>query len=184
MRFCAEGCPLGHLAPDGSNSVTGPKRQSPAWVWMRSRVVMQKHGLAALRPVLLKMCVALTSTVVCLALAEAAFRFISYWEARKTSQAFHNLGRVEPPPDPTQNVSLRQMLRPSDNPRIIYELQPNLAVLSHQKLVRTNAHGFRGPDYRLPKGDTILRIVGLGDSVMFGWASVTRNITWPAFPSI
>jgi GDSL-like Lipase/Acylhydrolase family len=130
---------------------------------------MQKHGLPAMRHVLLNIGVAFTSAVLCLALAEATLRFMSYWDNRKTSQAFQNLGQVEGLSDPTQNVPLRQMIRPSENPRIIYGLRPNISVLSHDKPVMTNTHGFRGPEYGTLKSDKTIRIVGLGDSVMFGW---------------
>jgi lysophospholipase L1-like esterase len=67
------------------------------------------------------------------------------------------------------------MIRPSASPRIVYELWPGLDVqfdIGNQKRpgrVTTNRAGFRGRDHAVPKPSGTFRIVGIGDSLMFGW---------------
>lgn len=62
------------------------------------------------------------------------------------------------------------IIRPTDDPVLVYELQPNLDMDFGHKRLRTNRDGLRAdrayPVARLPHS---VRIVGLGDSGMFGW---------------
>ena len=53
--------------------------------------------------------------------------------------------------------------------KIIYEFIPNSSYLFKKVLVSTNEEGFRDKDYPSSKGTKTKRIIGLGDSVMFGW---------------
>ncbi len=50
--------------------------------------------------------------------------------------------------------------RPSDNPRLVYELTPGK--------LEVNAAGYRGPEYPQKKPARVKRIVGIGDSGAFG----------------
>ena len=68
-----------------------------------------------------------------------------------------------------RNVSVRAFIQPNENPHIVYELVPECDVTFHGQPVRINAWGFRGGATDLRKEEGSLRIVGLGDSVMFGW---------------
>jgi hypothetical protein len=65
-------------------------------------------------------------------------------------------------------AELGHMIRLSRNRRIIYDLKPNLDVTFKGHRVTTNKSGFRGPNYPQEKTENTIRIVGLGDSVMFG----------------
>jgi hypothetical protein len=73
-------------------------------------------------------------------------------------------------PARNSRVKLGEMLRLSANPRIIYELKPNLDVSFRSVPVRTNEAGWRDAPFLLEKGDDTVRIVAIGDSVLFGWA--------------
>ncbi len=71
-------------------------------------------------------------------------------------------------------VSLGEILRPSRNPRIVYELWPNMDVVFDTRTglrnaLRTNAEGFRSREYPVEKAGRRFRIAGIGDSLMFGW---------------
>lgn len=66
-------------------------------------------------------------------------------------------------------IQLRHIIRLSEHPRIIYELIPNLSVDFFGKPLKTNPDGFRSPPYAERKKAGGMRIIGLGDSFMFGW---------------
>ena len=69
-----------------------------------------------------------------------------------------------------QNDSLGSLKQYSRNPKIIFELQPGLADVEFKDVpVSSNSMGFRGPEITQEKPADTVRIVGLGDSVMFGW---------------
>lgn len=71
-----------------------------------------------------------------------------------------------------QNVerpSLRGMATPSLDPDVVYELKPNHDWTYLHVPVHTNSLGFRGPEWATRKDEGTLRIVGIGDSIMWGW---------------
>jgi lysophospholipase L1-like esterase len=61
------------------------------------------------------------------------------------------------------------VIRASRREERVYELKPERRWLSEEAPVRTNSRGFRGAELPTSKPAGTLRIVGLGDSVMFGW---------------
>ncbi len=66
-------------------------------------------------------------------------------------------------------LNLQHIIRWQDNPRIIYELIPGLSGDFRGHRLTISEQGFRGPPVPVPKPPGTLRIVGIGDSVMFGW---------------
>lgn len=72
-------------------------------------------------------------------------------------------------PAPGTKSSLGSMLRPSPDPKIIYELKPGLDVRFRETRVATSSDGFREDEIPLEKRQGSRRILGLGDSTMFGW---------------
>ncbi len=65
---------------------------------------------------------------------------------------------------------MAHIIEPSDHSRLVYELQPNLDMLFGHRRLRTNADGMRDDrDYPVDKPAGVIRILGLGDSGMFGW---------------
>lgn len=65
---------------------------------------------------------------------------------------------------------LKVITRISSNSNLIYELIPNLKLNFGHKLVKTNSTGFReSREYLLEKKSSTLRILGVGDSGMWGW---------------
>jgi len=108
-------------------------------------------------------------------LIETAFRFMMYYDDMRTLHAFQNLGRTPIGQDPNKFYQFRQLIQLSKNPRIIYELIPNLSITSNRSMLfrdtqcTINSHGFRGPEYPSAKRQNIFRLVGVGDSAMWGW---------------
>jgi hypothetical protein len=92
------------------------------------------------------------------------------------TQGFNSVQQMfNPNPDgnlPTDSHHpLLVITRLSADKRLIYELQPNLDREFGHKLLRTNAAGMREDEnFTLQKPADTLRIVGVGDSGMWGWS--------------
>ena len=124
------------------------------------RLAMAQHRQLA-RSVLL----ALVSLLVTTALIEVVFRVLAF---RSDERALLAATREGPPP-PGSSVRLGHILRPSSDPRIVYELFPGLSVTFLGAPLVTDERGFRTGPRPAPSAGPQVRIVGLGDSVMFGW---------------
>jgi lysophospholipase L1-like esterase len=110
------------------------------------------------------MALAAVSALLGLAVLEAAFR------ARAGLAAPAGLGAVGPGRvAPGARARLGDVVRPSANPRIVYELIPGLDVELLGARLRTTRDGFRGEAVPPSRTRPAVRVVGLGDSVMFGW---------------
>lgn len=114
----------------------------------------------------------LTSVAITFLLVEIGFRVVAYVNDLNTLE---NIEQSAKPPQSGEIVSLGQIIRLSKNPRIIYEFIPNLSVIFDYKRikkkqpVKTNGYGFRGKAFPVKKNPKSKRIVGIGDSHMFGW---------------
>lgn len=75
----------------------------------------------------------------------------------------------ETPGDQDRTVALGEVLAPDDNPDIVYRFKPGAVGVYEGAPIRINSMGIRGEDPSEIKGADTLRIVGLGDSTMFGW---------------
>lgn len=68
------------------------------------------------------------------------------------------------------NHPLATIIDPSLDPKLVYELQPRLDISFGGRRVRTNVAGMRDDrDYGVAKPAGTVRIIGIGDSGMFGW---------------
>ena len=81
---------------------------------------------------------------------------------------------------PTTAHPLAVIIKLIEHPQLVYELQPNISMdFGHTELV-TNGDGLRSrSDYAIEKPENTLRIVGLGDSGIFGWG-VEQDEPFPA----
>jgi hypothetical protein len=120
----------------------------------------------------LELALALASILSLLAVLEGTFRL---WAWRENRRGFERAMALARPPAPGATVTLGGLIRPSPNRRIVYELWPGMDVFfddSHtgrRTRVLTGRAGFRDSDYAAEKGRGVRRIVGIGDSLMFGW---------------
>ncbi|MEO1261607.1 MAG: SGNH/GDSL hydrolase family protein [Bacteroidota bacterium] len=100
-------------------------------------------------------------------LAEIGYRIFHYL-------TFHNLEEISSDSRPAVNEpetekKMGQVIQLSSNPKIIYEFIPNSIYKFKNVMVSINEDGFRDKNYPSPKGTRTKRVIGLGDSVMFGW---------------
>jgi hypothetical protein len=107
-----------------------------------------------------------SSIIIMLLLSEVGFRLVAY---RKDLNTLENIDETSNIPRTGEKVKFGRMIRLSKNPRIIYELIPNLSVIFNNQPVSINSNGFRGKAILIDKNIQSIRIVGIGDSNMFGW---------------
>ena len=111
------------------------------------------------------------STAVALLATEIGLRLIL--KHMQAEQSLDKLGAVSRRLTKEQIVSghpLAAITQKSADPRLIYELKPNLNMEFGHRTLRTNRLGLREDrDFAVEKGTNVFRIVGLGDSGMFGW---------------
>ena len=107
---------------------------------------------------------AAVSVLATLGLLEAVFRVLAF---RADERALLSTTEAAPPP-PGSPVRMGQILRPSLDQRIVFELIPELSVNFLGAPLVTDERGFRAAR-PAPSERATVRIVGLGDSVMFGW---------------
>jgi GDSL-like lipase/acylhydrolase family protein len=113
----------------------------------------------------------LASTCLSLAAAELALRL---WgprglgpDSRTLEQKLADSEASVPQEGPT--VSLRGLVQASADPRQIYELKPGLHARFQGVSLDINSDGFRDRSHPRVKPSGVRRLIGLGDSVLFGW---------------
>ncbi len=107
---------------------------------------------------------ALGATLAGLLALEAGLRAKAAFESRSFEEALAS----RPPIGADGRATLGQMIRPTGDRRL-YELIPGLHVNFTRADVSINADGFRGTLRTREKPPGTVRLLGLGDSVMFGW---------------
>ena len=112
----------------------------------------------------------LISLLIALAATELALRFfVGKRQHQRELQSMLIRSQNATPEPGSTNVSLRGLIRPSANDRLVYELKPGLRANFIGVPVAINQIGFREREISASKPKGTFRIVGLGDSFAFGW---------------
>lgn len=74
-----------------------------------------------------------------------------------------------------RSADLGGIVQASEFRDVVYELKPDMDCVFYNQPVRTNSRGLRNRETTLEKPEGVFRIVGLGDSVMFGWGVEARE---------
>jgi len=106
------------------------------------------------------------SVVICLVALEIGLRLFYIFTYKGTMEDVH--GHFPNPPKGV-HVLLGAMIRPHINQRIIYILRPDLDIFYQGVRATTNSSGWREGEHPKKKLEHTIRVVGIGDSVMFGW---------------
>ena len=96
---------------------------------------------------------------------EVAFRAHAWHRNNITLEAAFRLPDERPA---GASARLIDIIQPSPNDRLIYELRPNLVDTYKEKAFTTSRDGFRSPDVPHEPAEGTLTIVGIGASIMFG----------------
>ncbi|MEO8499550.1 MAG: SGNH/GDSL hydrolase family protein [Vicinamibacteria bacterium] len=100
-------------------------------------------------------------------LLEAGARVLAVREERRQGRLDRDLAKAKGP-GARAEVTLGQIIQKSANPRIVYELRPRLDVRFGGGRLTTSDGAYRGRDVAEPKPPGVYRMVGIGDSYMFG----------------
>ena len=121
------------------------------------------------RPVL-NILLLVASILLPLLVAELVLRVVvGRQERARELRGMLEASRVATPAPGVENVSLRGLIQPSKNDRIVYEMKPGLEATFIGVPVAINRAGFRERNVPMAKPPGTFRIAGIGDSVMFGW---------------
>jgi hypothetical protein len=117
----------------------------------------------------LRLLLVVMGVVLATAAGEIAARVFAWTQERNALAAWQQLATPRQKPSVDREAALNEVVRLARNPRIVYELFPNLDFQLIARPCRTNEHGFRGPPLARQKPPNGYRVVVLGDSVAFGW---------------
>lgn len=106
-------------------------------------------------------------TLAGLVLLETGARIFAVREERLQGRLDRDLPRIKGPVKGAA-VTLGQIIRRSRNPKVVYELREHLDVVFGGGRLTTSDRGYRGAEVAGPKPAGVYRIVGIGDSYMFG----------------
>jgi hypothetical protein len=125
-------------------------------------------SLPTARKLVFRVILVSVSVLLALLVFEIGFRIQSLVHDMRLHAA---LGEIRDP-EPVREgaaVGLAQSIRFSANSRIVYEMIPDLSVVFRGIRLRTDGNGFRVTPHGPPVEEDSVRLIGIGDSFMFGW---------------
>lgn len=108
------------------------------------------------------------SALFALLACEIGARVFDWRQEVRAMEAWQQLDQQRFRPPREEETTLAHIIRLARNPRIVYELLPDLEFRFMGVPCRTNGHGFRSPPVPVEKPPGVFRTVVLGDSVAFG----------------
>ncbi len=111
----------------------------------------------------LKVYILLFSIVLSFCFAELVLRIHYANTIGRTVQDAYKIRTINRP-----YYTLGYLIRPSAHWKVVYELKPSMNVTFTGKKLITNSDGWREEEFKKKDNDTF-RIIGIGDSYMFGW---------------
>jgi hypothetical protein len=132
---------------------------------------------ADLRRFALRLTVALASTIVTVLAVEGMIRLAHYLrEDRRSLEMQLQRSRAQAQSS-MHALSLGDIVQPSPHAGIVYELKPNVRGQFMGQPIAINSQGLYDYEYSRRKEPGTLRIVGLGDSSLFGWGVPLEDST-------
>lgn len=124
---------------------------------------------ADLRRLAVRLTLALGATIAALLVAEGTLRLADYLrEDRRPLEVQLRTSRAQANSS-MHDLDLGDIVQPSRYPGIVYELRPNARGRFMGQPVLINSQGLHDYEYSRRKEPGTFRIVGVGDSSLFGW---------------
>jgi hypothetical protein len=124
---------------------------------------------ADLRRFALRLTLAIATTIVTLLVVEGIIRLAHYLhDDRRPLEAQLQSARAQAQSS-LHGLNLGDIVQPSRHAGIVYELRPNVRGRFMSQSILINSRGLHDYEYSLRKEPGTFRIVGLGDSSLFGW---------------
>ena len=130
--------------------------------------------MSGFRRALPRLALSATALAFTLLLLEVAVRGIMAFDRNGLDEAFNRPLRAN-----GRELTLADLIRPNPDDLIVYELRPGVRGSFLGRPLSVNSLGMRDVERSREKPPGAFRIVGLGDSHMFGWA-VDRDETFLA----
>jgi hypothetical protein len=121
------------------------------------------------RRVSLRLTLALGTTIVALLVAEGAVRLVHYLREDRRPLAVQLQSFRAQAKSSMHDLALGDIVQPSRDAGIVYELRPNARGRFVGQPVLINSQGLHDYEYGRRKEPGTFRIVGVGDSSLFGW---------------
>jgi hypothetical protein len=126
-------------------------------------------AIAEVRRVALRLTLALGTTIVALLAAEGIVRLVHYLrEDRRPLEVQLRSVRAQATSS-MHDLDLGDIVQPSRHAGIVYELRPNVRGQFVGQPLLINSQGLHDYEYSRRKEASTFRIVGVGDSSLFGW---------------
>ena len=126
-------------------------------------------GHAERRRTSLRLTLALGTTVVALLAAEGAIRLVHYVRDDRRPLDVQLQSFRAQATSSMHELDLGDIVQPSRDPGIVYELRPNARGRFVNQPLLINSQGLHDREYSRHKEPGTFRIVGVGDSSLFGW---------------
>jgi PA14 domain/GDSL-like Lipase/Acylhydrolase family len=138
---------------------------------MAARIAKSAREIAGAdrRRFALRLTLALASTIVGLLVAEGIVRLAHYLREDRRPLEVQLRGARAQAPSLMKSLRLGEIVQPSRYAGIVYELKPHVRGRFMGQPLLINSQGLRDYEYARRKQPGIFRIVGVGDSSLFGW---------------
>lgn len=148
-----------------------------AWCWFAFALVIAARiaksaraiAVADMRRAALRVALAMGTTIAALIAAEGIVRLVHYLrEDRRPLEVQLGSFRAQATSS-RHDLDLGDIVQPSRYPGIVYELRPNVRGRFVGQPLLINSQGLHDYEYSRRKEAGTFRIVGVGDSSLFGW---------------
>jgi hypothetical protein len=138
---------------------------------MAARIATREREIVMpdLRRFALRLTLALASTIVTFLAVEGIVRLAHYVRADRRSLEVQLQSSRAQAQSSMHDLALGDLVQPSRHPGIVYELRPNVRGRFMGQPVAINSQGLHDHEYSRRKEAGTFRIVGVGDSSLFGW---------------
>ena len=138
---------------------------SAARIALRARAI----GDAERRRTSRRLTLALGTTIVALLVAEGTLRLVHYVRDDRRPLEVQLRSLRAQATSSMHDLDLGDIVQPSRDPGIVYELRPNARGRFVDQPLLINSQGLHDYEYSRHKEPGTFRIVGVGDSSLFGW---------------